>query len=154
MPRFPRSQIDSAGRVLFTADAYRDNGKRFIVSADEKLTAFLELERIARDDSDWNQTAPLPNGGINLSVLDSWWREGSFEKLKGAGPGRASRQTGRRPVSEFVRKRFLRVRRDGNWVRERNLRNSLLSHPHCPPGGHNFCHGSDKVRCTPLAGEE
>jgi hypothetical protein len=29
--------------VLFTADAHRD-GKRFIVNADEKLTAFLELE--------------------------------------------------------------------------------------------------------------
>jgi hypothetical protein len=38
------SQIDSTGRVLFTADAHRDNGKRFIVRADEKLTAFLELE--------------------------------------------------------------------------------------------------------------
>jgi hypothetical protein len=31
--------------VLFTADAHRDNGKDFIVSGDEKLTAFLELER-------------------------------------------------------------------------------------------------------------
>ena len=41
------SQINSTGRVLFTADARRSDGKRFIVSADEKLTAFLELERIA-----------------------------------------------------------------------------------------------------------
>jgi hypothetical protein len=39
------SHIDLAGRVLFTADAHRDNGKRFIVIADEKLTAFLELEK-------------------------------------------------------------------------------------------------------------
>jgi len=38
------SHIDSTGRVLFTADAHRDNGKRFIVSADEKLTAFFALE--------------------------------------------------------------------------------------------------------------
>jgi hypothetical protein len=45
------SQIDSTGRVLFTADAHGDNGKRFIVSADEKLTAFLELERVTRKDS-------------------------------------------------------------------------------------------------------
>jgi len=44
--------------MLFTADAHRDNGKRFIVSADEKLTAFLELERVTRDDTDRNQTAP------------------------------------------------------------------------------------------------
>jgi hypothetical protein len=28
------SHVDSAGRVIFTADAHRDNGKRFIVSAD------------------------------------------------------------------------------------------------------------------------
>ena len=46
------SQIDSTGRVLFTANAHRDNGKRFVVSADENLTAFLELERITCDDSD------------------------------------------------------------------------------------------------------
>ncbi len=46
------SHIDLAGRVLFTADAHRDNGKRFIVNADEKLTAFLELERVTHDDRD------------------------------------------------------------------------------------------------------
>jgi hypothetical protein len=28
---------------------HRHNGKRFIVSADEKLTAFLELERITHE---------------------------------------------------------------------------------------------------------
>ena len=44
------SQIDLTGRLLFTADAHRDNGKRFIVTADEKLTAFLELERVTRND--------------------------------------------------------------------------------------------------------
>jgi hypothetical protein len=31
------------GRTIWIADAHRD-GKRFIVRADEKLTAFLELE--------------------------------------------------------------------------------------------------------------
>jgi hypothetical protein len=41
--------FDSTGRVLFIADAHRDNGKRFIVSADEKLTAFLELERVTHE---------------------------------------------------------------------------------------------------------
>ena len=40
------AHIDSAGRVLFAADAHRDNGKRFIVTADENLTAFVELERV------------------------------------------------------------------------------------------------------------
>jgi hypothetical protein len=46
------SHIDSTGLVLFTADAHRNQGKRFIVSANEKLTAFLELERVTHDDSD------------------------------------------------------------------------------------------------------
>jgi hypothetical protein len=39
------SALDSAGRTIWIADAHRDDGKRFIVGADEKLTAFLELER-------------------------------------------------------------------------------------------------------------
>jgi hypothetical protein len=38
------SQIDSTGRMIFTADAHRDDGNRFIVHADEKRTAFLELQ--------------------------------------------------------------------------------------------------------------
>ena len=29
---------------MFVADAHRGDGKRFVVRADEKLTAFLELE--------------------------------------------------------------------------------------------------------------
>jgi len=41
--------VDSRGRTIFVADAHRDNGKRFIVSADEKLTTFLELERVTRE---------------------------------------------------------------------------------------------------------
>jgi hypothetical protein len=45
------SQIDSTGRVLFTADVHRGNGKWFIVTADEKLTAFLELERQLSKDA-------------------------------------------------------------------------------------------------------
>ena len=39
------SAIDSSGRTIWIADAHRDDGKRFVVRADEKLTAFLELER-------------------------------------------------------------------------------------------------------------
>jgi hypothetical protein len=38
------SAIDSNGRTIWIADAHRDDGKRFIVRADEKLTAFVELE--------------------------------------------------------------------------------------------------------------
>jgi hypothetical protein len=39
------SAIDSNGRTIWIADAHRDDGNRFIVRADEKLTAFVELER-------------------------------------------------------------------------------------------------------------
>ena len=38
------STIDSNGRTIWIADAHRGDGKRFVVHADEKLTAFLELE--------------------------------------------------------------------------------------------------------------
>jgi hypothetical protein len=37
--------VDREERTIWIADAHRDDGKRFIVRADEKLTAFLELER-------------------------------------------------------------------------------------------------------------
>jgi hypothetical protein len=40
--------VDSHGRTIFVADAHRDDGKRFVVRADEKLTAFLELESVIR----------------------------------------------------------------------------------------------------------
>jgi hypothetical protein len=43
------SAIDSNGQTIFVADAHRDNGKRFIVTADEKLRAFLELQRVTRE---------------------------------------------------------------------------------------------------------
>ena len=39
-------EIDSTGRVLFTADAYARDGRRFTVLSDEKIGAFLELERV------------------------------------------------------------------------------------------------------------
>ena len=38
------SVLDSEGRTIWIADAHRDDGKRFVVRADEKLTAFVELE--------------------------------------------------------------------------------------------------------------
>ncbi len=42
------SAVDSCGRTIFVADAHRDDGKRFLVRADEKLTAFVELESAIR----------------------------------------------------------------------------------------------------------
>jgi hypothetical protein len=43
------SGVDSNARTIFLADARRDDGKRFVVRADEKLTAFLELEKVTRE---------------------------------------------------------------------------------------------------------
>jgi hypothetical protein len=39
------SAVDSQGRTIWIVDAHRGNGKRFIARSDEKVTAFLELER-------------------------------------------------------------------------------------------------------------
>ena len=38
------SAFDSESRTIWIADAHRGDGKRFVVRADEKLTAFVELE--------------------------------------------------------------------------------------------------------------
>ena len=39
------SAIDSHGRTIWIVDAHRDDGRRFIVHADEMLSAFLKLKR-------------------------------------------------------------------------------------------------------------
>jgi hypothetical protein len=39
------SAVDSEGRTIWIADAHRGDGKRLVVRANEKLTAFVELER-------------------------------------------------------------------------------------------------------------
>ena len=36
-------ESNSTGRVLFTADTYASDGRRFTVLADDRLTAFVEL---------------------------------------------------------------------------------------------------------------
>src|SRR5204863_8475624 len=43
------STINSNGRTMWIADADRRDGKRFVVYADEILTAFLELESVISD---------------------------------------------------------------------------------------------------------
>jgi hypothetical protein len=40
------SAIDSNGHAIWIADAHRGEGKRFVVRADDKQTAFLELARM------------------------------------------------------------------------------------------------------------
>ena len=43
------SALDCEGRTIWIVDAHRDDGKREVVRADEKLTAFIELESAIRD---------------------------------------------------------------------------------------------------------
>ena len=42
------SAIDSNGPTIWIVGAHRDDGKRFVVHAEEKLTAFVELESAIR----------------------------------------------------------------------------------------------------------
>ena len=46
--KLPRPAVGPDSRTIFVADAHRDDGKRFVVHADEKLTAFVELESVIR----------------------------------------------------------------------------------------------------------
>ena len=39
------SAVDREERIIWVADAHRGDGERFVVHADDKFTAFLELER-------------------------------------------------------------------------------------------------------------
>jgi hypothetical protein len=61
------SAFDSEGRTIWIVDGHRDDGKRFVVRADEKLTAFVELE------SALLAAAPRSYpGAVNLTG-DFWW---------------------------------------------------------------------------------
>jgi hypothetical protein len=64
------SAVDSNGRTIFIADAHRDDGKRFVVRADETLTAFIELaSRSAPSVPSLQQfgiTHPLPDPRLEL----------------------------------------------------------------------------------------
>jgi hypothetical protein len=42
------SAVDARGQTIWIADAHRGGGKRFVVRADEKLTAFMEMEAAMR----------------------------------------------------------------------------------------------------------
>jgi hypothetical protein len=44
-----RKRNHACGRTIWIAGAHRDDGKRFVVYAEEKLTAFIELEFVIRE---------------------------------------------------------------------------------------------------------
>ena len=53
------SALDAQGRTIWITDAHRDDGKRFVVRADEKLTAFVELESATRPGSSYSNDQTL-----------------------------------------------------------------------------------------------
>jgi len=62
------SAIDSAGRTIGITDAHRDDGKRFVVRADEMLTAFLELERAVCTETDSSPTRAKLKQGRSAAI--------------------------------------------------------------------------------------
>jgi hypothetical protein len=63
------SRVDSNGKTIFVADATRGDGKRFIVRADDELTAFLELERQIHTESATASVSPLPAPEVTSPTL-------------------------------------------------------------------------------------
>src|SRR5215470_19388548 len=57
--------VDREGRTIWIADAHRGEGKRFVVRADEKRTAFMELEAVIESGlgRDLARRQPQPSPG-------------------------------------------------------------------------------------------
>jgi hypothetical protein len=55
------SAIDSNGRTTWIVDAHRDDGKRFVLHADGKLTAFVELEAATGRNSSFRAGVTVVN---------------------------------------------------------------------------------------------
>jgi hypothetical protein len=63
------SEIDSIGRLIFTAEAYARDGRRFTVLSDEKLSAFLELHTaIPRQPGSVTKRPPRTPADVQLSA--------------------------------------------------------------------------------------
>jgi hypothetical protein len=60
--------LDDHGRTIFVVDAHRDDGKRFVVRSDRKLTAFLELESAICCATAFDR-APAGPGQINKDEM-------------------------------------------------------------------------------------
>jgi hypothetical protein len=76
------SAVDSQGRTVWIVDAHRGDGKRFIVHANEKLTAFIELASGIRGAL--GSSTGFPMGYLPLPARV---RKVVFEKLDGYGLG-------------------------------------------------------------------
>jgi hypothetical protein len=95
------SAIDSNERTIWIADAHCGDGKRFVLRADEKLTAFLELQRVTREsfrfpNAEWLDTIlAMPFHGFPLAtapptrvhqaacVREQWPKGGQGQRAEG-----------------------------------------------------------------------
>src|SRR6266487_4344156 len=85
------SAVDPCGRTIWIVDAHRNDGKRFVVHADEKLTAFAQLElaslsrsllfTIRKSELDAQRRSP----NIATIVREIWWQDRaiSFDFISG-----------------------------------------------------------------------
>jgi len=66
------SAVTSAGRIIWVADAHRDDGKRFVVHTEEILTAFMELEAAIRATALYVSTAET-NAAFSAADIPAWF---------------------------------------------------------------------------------
>jgi hypothetical protein len=76
--RFPVAR----GRTIFVADAHRDDEKPFVVRADEKLTAFRELESAIRGESHFTNGTTLDLTFANPDRERSYFDADLFKQLR------------------------------------------------------------------------
>lgn len=62
------SAVDCERRTIWIVDAHRGDGKHFVVRADEKLTAFAELESAIRKRQGEFFKRNAPSGCQNASL--------------------------------------------------------------------------------------
>jgi hypothetical protein len=65
------SAVDSNGRTIWIADAHRDDGKHFVVHADEKLTAFVELELAIHAGGDFQRVSAQTSSNFATTAFPS-----------------------------------------------------------------------------------
>jgi hypothetical protein len=69
------------GETIWIADAHRDNEKRFVGHADEKLSAFLELERVMRESLRFPNARSFQHHLVSISVTsDQYARAASWTR--------------------------------------------------------------------------
>jgi hypothetical protein len=71
------SALDAHWRTIWIVDAHRDDGKRFVVHADELLTALLELQSAIHTASDSPE-----NSGQSQDRLESFTERARSEILR------------------------------------------------------------------------